>query len=275
MTADAALASAMRRERLIALVAMLLIAALAWTWLAREAARMAGMDMPGMADVRMNHLQMMSPALAAWSTPLALYLFGMWFVMMVGMMVPSAAPMVLLYLGVARQAERGGKRFASAAWFLLGYLLAWGAFSMGATLAHWALESAAMMTPAMSTANRATGAIVLIAAGIYQWLPVKDSCLTHCRAPLSFIQQHGGFQSSPGGAMRLGLRHGLYCVGCCWALMLVLFAVGVMNLLWIAMLMCVVLAEKLVPGGRWIARIVGVVATAAGLALLLHGDMAT
>jgi predicted metal-binding membrane protein len=275
LTADAALAAALRRERLIALGAMLLIAVLAWTWLVREAARMAGMDMPGMADVRMNHLQMMSPAFTAWSRSLALYLFGMWFVMMIGMMVPSAAPMVLLYLGVARHAERGGQRFASAAWFLLGYLLAWGAFSMGATLAHWALESAAMMTPAMRTANRAAGALVLIAAGIYQWLPVKDACLTHCRAPLSFIQQHGGFQPSAGGAMRLGLLHGLYCVGCCWALMLVLFAVGVMNLLWIAALMCVVLAEKLVPRGRWIARIVGAVATASGLAMLLRGGVAT
>ena len=275
MTADAALASALRRERLIALGALLLIAALAWIWLVKEAARMAGMEMPGMADVRMNHLQMMSPSLAAWSAPLAVYLFGMWFVMMIGMMVPSAAPMVLLYLGVARHAQRGGQRFASATWFLLGYLLAWAAFSLGATLAHWALESAAMMTPAMSTANRMAGALVLIGAGLYQWLPVKDACLARCRAPLSFIQQHGGFQSSVSGAMRLGMLHGLYCVGCCWALMLVLFTVGVMNLLWIAVLMCVVLAEKLLPRGWWISRIAGAMATAAGLAMLLHGGVAT
>jgi predicted metal-binding membrane protein len=268
LTADTALASALRRERIIALGAMLSIAALAWFWLLNEAARMAGMETPAMADVRMNHLQMMSPAFAAWSAPLAGYLFCMWFVMMIGMMTPSAAPMVLLYLGVARHAARSGSRFVSAAWLLLGYLVAWGIFSLLAMGAHWALESAAMMTPAMSATNRTVGAVVLIAAGVYQWLPVKDACLAHCRAPLSFIQRHGGFQSTAGGAIRLGLLHGLYCVGCCWALMLVLFAVGVMNLLWIAALMCFVLAERLVPHGRWITRVAGAFATAAGLALL-------
>lgn len=268
MTADAALAAALRRERTIALSAMLLIAALAWIWLFGEATRMAAMDMPDMADVRMNHLQMMSPALAAWSAPLAGYLFFMWFVMMIGMMTPSAAPMVLLYLGVSRHAARGGQRFASGAWLLLGYLIAWGAFSLLATGAHWALESAAMMTPGMSAANRTVGAVVLIAAGIYQWLPVKDACLAQCRAPLSFIQQHGGFQPAAAGALRLGLLHGMYCVGCCWVLMLVLFTVGVMNLLWIAALMCFVLTEKLVSRGRWVSRVAGAAATAAGLAML-------
>jgi len=269
LTADATLASALRRERIIALGAMLFIAALAWIWLLREAGRMAGMDMPAMASVRMNHLQMMSPAFAAWSAPLAGYLFLMWFVMMIGMMTPSAAPMALLYLGVARHAARSGQRFASATWFLLGYLVAWGVFSLLATGAHWALESAAMMTPAMRAADRPIGAMVLIAAGVYQWLPLKDACLAHCRAPLSFIQQHGGFQPAAAGAIRLGLLHGAYCVGCCWALMLVLFAVGVMNLLWIAALMCLVLAEKLLPHGRWVTRIAGAMSAASGLALPL------
>ena len=275
MTADAKLASALRRERIIALGALLLITALAWIWLLHEATRMAGIDMPAMASVRMNHLQMMSPALAAWSAPLAGYLFLMWFVMMIGMMTPSAAPMALLYLGVARHALRSGQQFASATWFLLGYLVAWGVFSLLATGAHWALESAAMMTPAMSAADRSIGAAVLIAAGVYQWLPVKDACLASCRAPLSFIQRHGGFQPTAIGAIRLGLLHGAYCVGCCWALMLVLFTVGVMNLLWIAALMCLVLVEKLLPQGRWVMRIAGAAATAAGLAMLLGRGAAT
>lgn len=268
MSGEDALAGALRRERFIALAALLLIAVLAWLWLMREATRMSGMDTAAMADVRMNHMLMMSPTFTAWSAPLATYLFVMWFMMMIGMMTPSAAPVVLLYLGVARHAARSGHRFASGAWFLAGYLAAWAGFSLLATMAQWAMESAAMMTPAMRAASQPLGAAVLIAAGAYQWLPLKDACLAQCRAPLSFIQQHGGFSSSAMGALRLGLRHGLYCVGCCWALMLALFAVGIMNLLWIAALMCLVLAEKLLPWGRWVSRAAGLGAIGTGLAML-------
>ncbi|HXC57917.1 MAG TPA: DUF2182 domain-containing protein [Steroidobacteraceae bacterium] len=268
MTGGEALAGALRRERIIALIALFIIAALAWMWLLREAGRMSSMDTAAMAGVRMNHMQMMSPTFTAWSAPLAAYLFVMWFVMMIGMMTPSAAPIVLLYLGVARHAARSEHRLASAAWFLAGYLAAWAAFSLLATMAQWAMESAALMTPAMSAASRPLGAAVLIAAGVYQWLPLKDACLAQCRAPLSFIQQRGGFPASAAGALRLGFQHGLYCVGCCWALMLVLFTAGVMNLLWIAVLMCLVLAEKLLPRGRWISRTAGIFAVAAGLNML-------
>ena len=259
----------LRRDRLIALAALLLIAGVAWAWLLGESARMASMDTAAMASVRMNHMEMMSPHLTAWSPGLASYLFFMWFVMMIGMMLPSASPLLLLYMGVARHAAGSGHRFASAAWFLAGYLCAWAMFSAAATAAHWALESAAMMTPSMSTASRPLGAAVLIAAGIYQWLPVKDACLTRCRAPLSYIQQHGGFQPEGGRTLMLGLVHGLYCVGCCWALMLLLFVFGVMNLLWVAALMMYVLAEKLLPGAKWLARAAGVGAVLAGIGVLL------
>lgn len=250
--------------------ALLVLAALAWTWLWHEAARMSGMNMPGMASMRMSHLQMMGGWYAPWTPTLALYLFTMWFVMMIGMMTPSAAPVVLLYMGVARHAEGSGHRFASAAWFLAGYLLAWCGFSLVATLAHWLLESMAMMTPAMRAASRPLSAFALLAAGLWQWLPVKDACLTRCRAPLSFIQQYGGFQPAAAGAVRLGLLHGLYCVGCCWLLMLLLFVVGVMNLAWIAAMMILVLVEKLAPGGRWVARAAGTTALVAGAWLLLN-----
>jgi predicted metal-binding membrane protein len=208
------LASALRRERAIVVVALLVIAALAWTWILREAARMAAMDMSSMQGVRMSHMQMMSPAWAPWSASLAACLFIMWMVMMVAMMTPSAAPLVLTYMGVARQAATRGHRFAAAAWFFGGYLAAWAAFSLLATLAQWWLESSAMMTPAMQAASDWLGAGVLIAAGIYQWLPLKDACLAHCRAPLAFIQHHGGFKPGAGASLQLGFTHGLYCVGC-------------------------------------------------------------
>jgi predicted metal-binding membrane protein len=265
---DSALAAALRRDRLLALASLLLIVAIAWAWLMGEAARMAAMDTAAMSDVRMNHMQMMSPRFTAWSATLAGYLFVMWFVMMVGMMLPSVAPLLMLYMGVARHAAGSGHRFASVAWFLAGYLCAWAMFSMAATLAQWALESAAWMTPAMSAASRPLGAAVLLVAGVYQWLPAKDACLAHCRAPLSFIQQHGGLQPEPGRGLALGFRHGLHCVGCCWALMLLLFVFGVMNLLWIAALMVYVLAEKLLPGARLLPRAAGVAAVVAGLWML-------
>jgi len=268
LTAGTTLARTPRREQVIALAALAMIAALAWLWILREAARMAGMDMPAMADVRMNHMLMMSARFTDWSLPLVAYLFAMWFIMMIGMMTPSVAPLLLLHRGVARHAARGGHRFASSAWFYGGYLVAWGAFSLLATLAQWALESLAMMTPSMSTADRRLGAAVLILAGVYQWLPIKHACLAHCRAPLSFLQRHGGFPSSATGALRLGLTHGLYCVGCCWALMLLLFTFGVMNVLWIAGLMIFVLIERLVPGAHWIARAAGVLAVLGGVILM-------
>lgn len=244
--------------------ALLLLAGLAWMWLWREARRMAGLEMPGMEGMRMSHLQMMGAGYAPWSGTLALYLFLMWFVMMIGMMTPAAAPMVLLYMGVARHAASTGHRFVSASWFFAGYLLAWAGFSLLATAAHWLLESTAMMTPAMQAASTGLRGGVLIAAGLWQWLPWKDACLARCRAPLSFIQQQGGFRADLAGAMRLGLLHGAFCVGCCWLLMLLLFVLGVMNLAWIAALMMLVLLEKLAPGGRWIARIAGLAAMVAG-----------
>ncbi len=129
----------------------------------------------------------------------------------------------------------------------------------------------ALMTPAMSSASRTLGAGALILGGAYQWLPFKHACLARCRAPLSFVQQHGGFQESAAGALRLGLAHGLYCVGCCWALMLLLFVFGVMNPLWIAGLTLFVLIEKLAPGAHWIARAAGAVAIVAGIVMLTSG----
>jgi predicted metal-binding membrane protein len=259
LSRDPLLAAALRRERIIILVALLLVAALAWAWVVHEAARMAAMDMPAMQGVRMSHMQMMSPAWAPWSATLAAYLF---------IMTPSAVPMVLIYMGVARQAATRGHRFASATWFFGGYLAAWAAFSLLATLTQWWLESSALMTPAMQANSNWIGAGVLFAAGVYQWLPLKDACLAHCRAPLAFIQRHGGFQPGTGSSLALGFRHGLYCVGCCWLLMLLLFVGGVMNLLWIAGLMILVLLEKLAPAAKWISRGAGIMAIGAGLWLL-------
>jgi len=191
--------------------------------------------------------------------------------MMIGMMLPSVAPVVLLYAAVVRKSLALAQPLAPAAWFAAGYILSWALFSLIATLAQWALESMALLTPVMAMANRKLGGLLLIGVGAYQWLPLKRACLSNCRAPLAFIQRAGGFQSSIRGSIRLGILHGFYCIGCCWAMMCLLFVGGVMNLLWIAALMMFVLIEKLLPAGRLVATLSGGAAIAAGLVLLVAG----
>jgi predicted metal-binding membrane protein len=249
---EGALGHALRHERWLILAALLAISALALgytAWLA------TGFDMSGM----------MSPGYVPWSSGHCAFMLAMWIVMMVGMMTPSVAPMVLLYAGIARQATARGTPFAPAGWFASGYLLAWAAFATCATLAQWWLESRALVAPMMAGTDRAAGGAMLVIAGVYQWLPVKHACLTQCAAPLSFVQRHGGFAASARGSVRLGVLHGLYCVGCCWVLMALLFAFGVMNLTWIAGLMVFALLERLVPHPRRLARAAGVLAIAAGI----------
>jgi predicted metal-binding membrane protein len=212
---------------------------------------------------------MMAPAAAPWSAVEFAFVFVMWAVMMVAMMAPSAAPMILMYARAGRQARAGqgtiaGKPFAATGWFAAGYLLAWAGFSLAATLVQWVLERKGLLDASMASANILLGAVVLIAAGIYQWTPIKNVCLAQCQTPIRFLMSHGGFRSNVLGCLRLGLLHGIYCVGCCWVLMALLFVVGVMNVLWIALLALLVLLEKLTPWGRWVARVVGVVCFVAG-----------
>jgi predicted metal-binding membrane protein len=205
----------------------------------------------------------LAPALRGWSVGDFAFMFAMWAIMMVGMMLPSVAPMLLIYAGVARQAGSRGKPFAATAWFATGYLLAWTAFSMLATSAQWALESVLLLAP-MTGIGAKLGGIVLIAAGVYQCTPLKDVCLSACQSPLQFIMRHGGFRPDPLSAMNLGAEHGIYCIGCCWALMAILFVVGIMNLLWVAVIAAFILLEKLVVPGRLLSR-------AAGAALIVAG----
>jgi predicted metal-binding membrane protein len=270
---DTALEAVFRRDRAVVIVALAVITALAWAdlvWLAGDMA-MGGMDMTGYRMIPTGRGLMM-PADAPWRPIEFGYVFVMWIVMMIGMMMPSAAPMILIYARVGRQAAVQGKPFAASGWFAGGYLAAWAVFSLVATSAQWALERAALLTPMMESASNQLGAAVLILAGVYQWAPLKDACLSHCRSPLLFIQQHGGFRREPLGALTLGFRHGIYCIGCCWALMALLFVGGVMNLFWIATLAILVLFEKVVPFGRVVARAAGLVFIAGGVWLLLQNS---
>jgi predicted metal-binding membrane protein len=268
---DGAFEALLRRDRAVVIAALAILTALAWmdlAWLADDMT-MGGMDMSGYRMIPAGQGLMM-PAGAPWQPIEFAYVFAMWIVMMIGMMTPSAAPMILIYARVGRQAEMSGQPFAASAWFAAGYLVAWTGFSLAATFAQWALQRAALLNPMMESASNVLGGVVLIAAGVYQWTPLREACLSYCQAPLTFIMRHGGFRREATGALTLGFRHGLYCIGCCWALMLLLFVGGVMNLLWIAALAVLVLLEKAVPFGKSVSRVAGVAFIVAGTWLLLQ-----
>ena len=196
-----------------------------------------------------------------WHAADFLFAFAMWAVMMVGMMMASAAPVMLLFAGMHR--GHGGQRAPRVVFsFSAGYLLVWTAFSAGAALAQWALHQAAMLSPAMTSSSTRLSGAILIAAGIYQLTPFKAVCLTHCRSPLGFLMSH--WREGASGALRMGIEHGTYCLGCCWALMCVLFVVGVMNLVWVAAMTIFVLVEKVGPAGAFVARVAGVAMIACG-----------
>ena len=249
---------AIQRDREVVAVALAALTALAWSyilWLA------AAVDPGAMvtSDMRMipSLARDMVPARAPWSLVEAGYVFAMWAVIMVAMMTPSAVPVVLAHERVSKEAPDQGKLFVATGWFVAGYLLVWFGFALAATAAQWGLDSAALLNPKMAGVSRVFAGVVLIVAGLYQWTPIKNVCLAQCQSPKLFIQRHGGFRRVPAGAVRLGLRYGAYCVGCCWELMALLFVGGVMNVLWIAAISAFVLIEKIAPGGRVVSRVAG------------------
>lgn len=231
-----------RRSRSITIVSLAVLSILAWVYLVTGAGTNAIADM-GMA------------ATPGW--PLAA---AMWTTMMVAMMVPSAAPAILLYAHVHRHSTESGTPPTMA--FLAGYLACWIGFAMLAA----ALQLAFVSPMSMELDSRVASAVLLIAAGLYQLSPLKDACLSRCRSPAEFISRH--YRPGAWGAARLGLLHGAFCVGCCWLLMALLFVGGVMNLAWVAALTLLVAAEKLLPGGQWIARIAGLGFIGWGVAVL-------
>lgn len=267
---DAALVAVLRRDRAVVAACLFAIIISAWAYVWRLAAdmEMGGMDMTGFRMIPAGSGLMM-PAMAPWQPIEFAFVFVMWAVMMIGMMTPSIAPLVLIYARVGRQAAAQQKPFAATAWLASGYLLAWISFSIVATIAQWAIEREGWLTSAMAGASNTFGGLTLIAAGLYQWTPLKDACLWQCQAPLQFIQRHGGFRGDAVGSLVLGVRHGIDCVGCCWVLMALLFVGGVMNVLWIAAIMVFVLIEKVIPAGRLVSRVSGAGLLAAGMWMIV------
>jgi predicted metal-binding membrane protein len=251
----------LRRDRWIAGLALSLLTLLAWFYLVRMARAM-----DAAADEAAMHAAMgMSPDPKSWGASDALALFLMWAVMMAGMMLPSATPVILLVLATYRR--RGGRQSPrAAAAFGAGYLIAWTGFSAAAALAQTALHAAALLSAGMASDSAALAGGIFLLAGVYQWSPWKHACLSHCRSPLHFLTTE--WREGTGGAFLMGLRHGLFCVGCCWALMVLLFAAGVMNLVWVAAIALFVLAEKVLPRGYAIGRAAGFLLAAWGVYLM-------
>jgi predicted metal-binding membrane protein len=283
----------LKRDRMITLAGLAALCALAWIYIAtgaglgmsawemttlapfpQQQARGTMPSMPSMPDMpNMPGMDMgaTAPQRAAWGFGAWTLIIVMWWIMMIAMMTPSAAPTILLFALVHRHALAQGQvneNLAPTGAFAAGYMLVWLAFSVAAAALHWGLERTGLVSSMMmGSQSRWLSGAVLIAAGLYQLSPLKNICLAHCRTPTSFLSRH--WRPHALGALRLGALHGAYCVGCCWMLMALLFAGGVMNLIWIAALAILVLIEKALPAGQWVGRFAGVAVICWGIATLV------
>src|ERR1700694_2348098 len=239
--------SLVRRDRKLFMAALCAVTAIAWIDLAYMARGMGVESMP-----------------IHWSAGYFAAMFAMWVVMMVGMMIPSAAPAILLFSALRGHSRTNG--LGATTLFAMGYLIAWTAFSLAATAAQWALSEASLLSPLMASERSELGAFLFIAAGLYQLSPLKHACLSKCRSPAQFLVEH--WRDGSLGPLVVGIDRGIYCVGCCWAVVALLFVFGVMNLLWLAVLAAFVLLEKLLPSGSRIAVWSGIAMLGMGLLLL-------
>ena len=248
-----AVESALGHERAFVVAGLVGVSLIAWVYLISEAETFhrAGVGLPRME---------------LWSPGDFVLVFLMWSIMMVAMMVPSASPMVLTYATIRRKQHPDEGAFGATGAFLLGYVILWTAFSALATVAQWGLQRAALISSAGESTNAVFAGGLLLVAGIFQWTPWKRACLTRCRSPFLFIMT--SWRDGTRGALMMGLEHGVFCLGCCWALMAVAFALGVMNLWWMAALTLLIAAENLLPQGELFSRVTGAALLACGVAWL-------
>ncbi len=251
------LEAVLKRDRLIVISGIAGVSVLAWAYMFYLAWGVKNMDMG---------MEMFMPQIQSWGAVDFVLMFVMWTVMMVAMMVPSVTPMVLMFATVSRKRREQQAPFVSTGVFLLGYLVAWAWYSAVATLGQWGLHTAGLLSPMMVSTSPILGGTLLLAAGIFQFTPLKYACLTRCRSPLGFLLNE--WREGTRGAFIMGLRNGNYCVVCCWALMSLMFVAGVMSLLWMAIIAAFVLVEKVAPGGNWVSRISGLLFTVWGVWIL-------
>ena len=252
-----------RLDRVVSFALLAAVALLAWAYTLHQARLMDAMEAKMWRDMNMS----MNDMKPSWTPVETLLQFLMWAAMMAAMMVPGTAPMVAAFAAINRRRRARGAPHVPTALFLAGYLVVWTGFSILATALQWLLQKLGLITTMAESASHALSAALFVAAGLYQFSPLKERCLAYCRSPDGFILSE--WRDGALGAAVMGLRHGLFCLGCCAALMALLFAVAVMDLRWVAALAILVTAEKLLPGARYWRIGIGLALIAAGLAFAL------
>ncbi|HEX5151708.1 MAG TPA: DUF2182 domain-containing protein [Parafilimonas sp.] len=259
MISNNSLAYHVKRDRSIILIGLLLITLLSWLYIVYLYNQMVYMDM--------NALFFAMPMTPEWTYVDFILLFLMWLVMMIAMMTPSVTPLVLVFATINRQRKQQDHPFVNVVYLVAGYFLVWAAFSLVATVLQWSLQQVALLNPDMKTTSKILGGIILIATGIFQFTPLKQTCLRHCRSPLDFVLRH--WKEGKTGALKMGMENGFYCLGCCWMIMILLFVTGIMNLLWVAIIAVFVLLERLLLQIKWIPYFAGAVLIFYGIFLLI------
>lgn len=250
----------LKRDRSIIITGLVLITILSWLYIIYLYRQMVVMDMSAVFFAM--------PMTQHWTITDFALLFVMWLVMMIAMMTPSVSPLILIFAMVNRKKRQQQDPFVHTGYLLAGYFLVWGGFSLPATLLQWLLQQVSLLNPEMKTTSKILGSIILIAAGIFQFTALKKTCLGNCRTPIDFI--HRNWKEGKLGALKMGIENGMYCLGCCWVLMVLLFFSGVMNLLWIALITVFVLIEKTFPQPKWISSVAGIALIAYGFIVLIH-----
>ncbi len=241
----------LQKDRLFLFSGLAAVTVFAWVYMLHMAWAMPGKGM-----------HMSKPCLMNWGSGYLAHIFIMWSIMMVAMMLPSSTPMVVMFATVNKQRSKLQGPLVPTWLFVLGYLIIWTAYSALATMTQWGLHIAALLSHAMVITNPIVGGVLLVAAGVFQWTPFRDACMTQCRSPLGFIMTE--WREGRRGALMMGLKHGIYCVRCCWLLMALSFVLGVMNMLWMAALTAFMLLEK-ITDTKWISRTAGVMLVIWGL----------
>jgi predicted metal-binding membrane protein len=254
------LAFQIKRDRLIIISGLFFIALLSWLYIIYLHKQMIYMDM--------DALFFSMPMTPQWTYIDFILLFLMWLVMMIAMMTPSVSPLILVFARINRQRKQQDHPFVNAAFLMTGYFLAWAAFSLVATMLQWLLQQKSLLSPDMITTSKIFGSIVLIVSGIFQFTPLKQVCLAHCRSPLDFVLQH--WKEGKQGALRMGIENGFYCLGCCWMLMVLLFVTGIMNLLWVSIIALFVLVEKILSQIKLVPYVAGTFLIVYGILVLIR-----
>jgi predicted metal-binding membrane protein len=256
----------LKRDRKVVLTGLALISVLSWAYMFYLAGKMhTGLQTSKGVQTALQGASM--PKIAAWTSTDLFFVFLMWVVMMIAMMIPSAAPFILTFSKVMRKRHTQEDPYKTTGFFVLGYLTVWAGFSLLATFVQWGLFSATLLTASIGRIVPTLGGAILLAAGIFQWTPLKQACLSHCRTPIGFLLED--WREGNRGAFVMGLQHGGFCTACCWALMALMFVAGVMNVLWMALIAILILIEKVAPAGDWFGRAAGIGLAAWGGWLIL------